>query len=345
MALKKPILLLLVVLLLLLTSSAPFAASSFFGVAHPYLFSLTGWEVGSLARKAVDLVRRPPEDLDLVQAYFAGEGGDEREVEAILEGQLRRVLRAEGINPFPPPLADIDLPPHVLVISPRESIELTESISLRQVMETGDMDALEAGVKALGYSGLVEGIGGLSTYPTFILRGIGLVNTVENVAHEWLHIYFFFRPLGQAYGDSYEMTTINESAADIGGRELASRILPLYGVELNLQKGEPSPLDKSLRDIRLKVDELLAQGDVEGAETYMEQGRQALVAEGYNIRKLNQAYFAFHGSYADAPGSTSPIGDELRQLRRQSSSLGDFLRRVSSLGSYEELKALVSSGP
>ena len=77
----------------------------------------------------------------------------------------------------------------------------------------------------------------------------------------------------------------------------------------------------------------------------MEEGRQALVAEGYNIRKLNQAYFAFHGTYADAPASTSPIGDELRLLRQRSSSIGEFLRRVSSIKSYEELKAILSSGP
>jgi hypothetical protein len=336
---------LLVILFFLLTSSAPFSANSFYGVAQPYVFSLARWEVVSLAHKAADLVHRPPEDIELVEGYFAGAGGEEGEVEAILEGQLRRVLKEEGINPFPPPLADFDTPPHILVISPRDRIELTKSIILRQVVDTGEMETLEAAVTALGYSGLVDDIGGLSTYPSFIMRGIGLDNTVENVAHEWLHLYFFFRPLGRAYAKSYEMTTINETAADIGGKELASRILPIYGRELNLQPGEPSPLDQRLREIRLQVDDLLAQGEVDRAETYMEEERQALAGEGYNIRKLNQAYFAFHGTYADVPGSTSPVGDELRLLRQQSSSLGDFLRQVSSITSYDELKALVSSGP
>ena len=35
----------------------------------------------------------------------------------------------------------------------------------------------------------------------------------------------------------------------------------------------------------------------------------------------------------------------IRLLRQRSSSLGEFLHRVSALKSYEELKALISSGP
>jgi len=344
MTLKRPVFL-LVILFLFLTSSVPYPANSFWGLAQPYLFSLTSWEVGSLARKAADLVLRPPEDVELVETYFAGDIREERRVEVLLEGQLRRALQEEGIRPFPPPLADMDRPPYILVVSPRERIELIKSITLRQSMGPQEMEALEAGIKALGYSGLVEGIGGMATYPSFIMRGTGLDNTVENMAHEWLHLYFLFRPLGQAYADSYEMTTLNETAADIGGKELAARVLRLYGRELKLEKGEPSRLDRRLREIRLKVDELLARGEVDRAETYMEEERQALAAEDYEIRKLNQAYFAFHGTYADAPASTSPIGDELRLLRQRSSSLGEFLRRVSGLRSYEELKALLSSGP
>jgi hypothetical protein len=57
----------------------------------------------------------------------------------------------------------------------------------------------------------------------------------------------------------------------------------------------------------------------------MEQKRQYLDTRGYHIRKLNQAYFAFHGTYADRPTSISPIGRELKKLRNQSASLKDFL--------------------
>jgi len=54
-----------------------------------------------------------------------------------------------------------------------------------------------------------------------------------------------------------------------------------------------------MRETRIRVDKLLAQGRIEEAEAYMEERRQEFVAHGYYIRKLNQAYFAFHGAYAD----------------------------------------------
>ncbi len=49
-------------------------------------------------------------------------------------------------------------------------------------------------------------------------------------------------------------------------------------------------------------DELLAAGKIEEAEAYMEARRQVFWDNGYAIRKLNQAYFAFYGAYADVPG-------------------------------------------
>jgi len=69
----------------------------------------------------------------------------------------------------------------------------------------------------------------------------------------------------------------------------------------------------------------------------MEQKRQYLASKGYYIRKLNQAYFAFHGTYADSPTSISPIGPELKELRSRSASLKDFLNTVSGMTNRQEL--------
>jgi len=47
------------------------------------------------------------------------------------------------------------------------------------------------------------------------------------------------------------------------------------------------------------------------------------VRNGYYIRKLNQAYFAFYGAYADVPGGPAgedPVGPAVRALRSQSQS-------------------------
>ena len=76
-----------------------------------------------------------------------------------------------------------------------------------------------------------------------------------------------------------------------------------------------------MRATRLVVDELLKQGKVDEAEAFMEARRLTFVENGYPLRVLNQAYFAFHGSYATGASSTDPIGPKLRQLRAQSATL------------------------
>ena len=69
----------------------------------------------------------------------------------------------------------------------------------------------------------------------------------------------------------------------------------------------------------------------------MEAERKKLVEAGHNLRRLNQAYFAFHGSYATSPASVDPIGPWLRQLRAQSGSLKAFLETASQLRSLDDL--------
>jgi hypothetical protein len=97
-----------------------------------------------------------------------------------------------------------------------------------------------------------------------------------------------------------------------------------------LESGErPFEFGPFMRETRLTVDQLLAEGRIDEAEAYMEQRRQTLLDQGYVIRKLNQAYFAFHGSYAVGPAATDPIGGKLRALRDRSASLADFLQTVA----------------
>ena len=75
----------------------------------------------------------------------------------------------------------------------------------------------------------------------------------------------------------------------------------------------------------------------------MERERQDLVARGYRIRRLNQAYFAFYGNYAEGPQRSTEIPDRLAQLRGQSVSLGDFLGRVGEVASLADLRALTAT--
>ena len=102
-----------------------------------------------------------------------------------------------------------------------------------------------------------------------------------------------------------------------------------------------------MRITRERADELLAKGQIEEAEEYMEARRQVFWEHGYRIRKLNQAYFAFYGAYADLPGGAAgedPVGEAVRDLRAQSPTLADFLKRISWMTSFEKLQMAVEEG-
>ena len=100
--------------------------------------------------------------------------------------------------------------------------------------------------------------------------------------------------------------------------------------------------DREMRQTRLHVDELLAQNQIEEAEAYMEDRRRLFVDGGYNIRKLNQAYFAFYGSYATSPSAANPIGGQLEWLRAQYPSLRAFVADVSHVNGHPEFLALLA---
>ena len=109
----------------------------------------------------------------------------------------------------------------------------------------------------------------------------------------------------------------------------------------NMPLPETAALDfnKEMRITREEVDRLLSEGKVAQAEAYMEERRQFLLAHGYFIRRLNQAYFAFHGTYrtsAAAP-TEDPIGPRLQRLRAESPDLRSFLRAVRGMTSLDDL--------
>jgi hypothetical protein len=78
----------------------------------------------------------------------------------------------------------------------------------------------------------------------------------------------------------------------------------------------------------------------------MEARRQVFWAHGFPIRKLNQAYFAFYGAYADIPGGPAgedPVGPAVRLLREQSPSLATFINRISWMTSFGALQQAVEA--
>jgi hypothetical protein len=279
----------------------------------------------------------------------------EDQVEAIIDGQISSILTDAGLAKsihlvgkvnvlFPPVDFEFEREPNVLIVSPRDKIELTKTILLKPDLSLEQIVDIENKVQGIDMSGLVERVGGVATYPSIIPQDVSLQYLLSTVAHEWLHHYFYFHPLGHNYWANYDMTSINETAADIGGDEIGLLVYRRYYAQPVSQAASPGAesqpafdFNKEMRQIRLTVDRYLAQGQVEEAERYMEQMREYLAQNGYYIRKLNQAYFAFYGTYSDTPGSVSPIGGYLAELRQGSPSLGDFIKRVSGVSSYEEL--------
>ena len=288
------------------------------------------------------------------------------QVEQTVESEISAILVDEGLQiwpglVFPPVDVHFSSPPGVLMLSPRDRIFRQQTVVLKPGMTGEEKEALEQQVfDSEDLSALVVEIGGIATYPSNIPDSFDLPRALEVVAHEWLHHWFFFRPLGRGFWDSPEMTTLNETAATLGGAELgamahaamAEATVPHETVPEDTPAGKPEPnmpaagfdAAEAIRGTRLQTEQLLARGEILEAEAYMEERRQLLVGHGYRIRKINQAFFAFRESYATDPGSISPIDDQLRGLRESSDSFGDFLRTVAGFGSYEEFLKYLESG-
>src|SRR5262249_34141476 len=135
------------------------------------------------------------------------------------------------------------------------------------------------------------------------------------------------------------------------GRELGQRLVARLGLRPPPAPATPGPrpaldFNRHMRETRREVDRLLAAGQVAEAERYMGRRRQELVAAGDALRKLDQAYVAVYGSYTEGPAapSTSPIPGQVRRLRQQSSSPGDFLQRAAALRNAADLARAVGDG-
>ncbi|MBN2550036.1 MAG: hypothetical protein JXB15_12810 [Anaerolineales bacterium] len=279
--------------------------------------------------------------------------------EAILQEQVSLAIAQAGLSlggqPLPPVMYHSTPLPLALIVSPRQVIRQDENISLVPDFPVDRQAELEAQVdQALDVSSLVVEIGGVGVYPTMVQQTSALDWLSEVVAHEWIHNYLTLRPLGANYMTSPELRIMNETTASIAGKELGRLVLEIYYPEL-LPPPEPPPGEQPAPeppafDYRLEmnvtrrtVDALLAEGKIEEAEKYMEERRVIFWQNGYrHLRKINQAYFAFYGAYADEPGGAAgvtedPIGAAVRALRQASPSLAAFINRMSWMTSYEQL--------
>jgi len=290
--------------------------------------------------------------------------------EAILQDQVAQVVAEIGLTAAGQPIPNIwyhSTPlPMALIVSPRDHIEQTANISVDTGLTLDEQVKLEEDVtKGLNVSSLVVQIGGVGVYPTMVMRTTNLPWMLNTIAHEWIHNYLTLRPLGVLYAETPELRTMNETTASIAGDEIGALVIEKYYPELKPSASFPDlklislPADRpdpetlvrppfdfraQMHETRINADALLAEGKIEEAEAYMEERRQVFLRNGYLLRKINQAYFAFHGAYADSPGGAAgedPVGPAVRALREQSDSLADFVNTISWMWSFEQLQEKV----
>ena len=283
-------------------------------------------------------------------------------VESILEEQLSVILTEQGLvlggQPVPPVSFHLTPLPYALIVSPRNVIQQDANLDVSGDLTLDQQVALEDEVaQALDVSVLVVPLGGIGTYPTMVGQSSDLNWIASVVAHEWIHNYLTLRPLGASYTFSGQLRTMNETTAEMIGNELGDLLIKRYYPTLARPESPypyvlardqapteaPPPsfsFQAEMHTTRVTADRLLAEGKVAAAEAYMEARRRYLWDNGYQIRKLNQAYFAFYGAYAaggQGAGGADPVGEAVRLLRRRSPTIADFVNTMAWLTGPEDL--------
>lgn len=293
-------------------------------------------------------------------------------VESIIQQQVGQILADFDLTTLgqviPPVMYQVTAMPLALVVSPRDVIRQDANISLVPDLSIEQKVVLETNVEqGLDVSALVVPVGGVGVYPTMVMSTTDVNWLMEVVSHEWVHNYLTLRPLGINYFRSGELRTMNETTANLAGKELGEALIARYYPELVPEPApEPSPAEPpgattpvppvpptfdfraEMHTTRVKVDELLASGQIDEAEAYMEARRQFFWDKGYLIRRLNQAYFAFYGAYADGSGGEAgqdPVGPAVVKLREGSTTLAEFLKKIGQMASFSELQHAVEDLP
>ena len=165
------------------------------------------------------------------------------------------------------------------------------------------------------------------------------------------------RPVLVIQADDYNRNAPTIIVAAVTG-VIKKRYLPshiLLGQEFGLKKPSMVLLEQlqtvnkdELRDYigTIEDEQLLRRINITLKKTfglwiYMEEKREFFWQNGYRIRKLNQAYFAFYGSYNDTPGGGAagddPVGPAVQQLREESTSLKGFIDKIKLIKSINDL--------
>lgn len=305
-------------------------------------------------------------DLALVETLVNERATYENDVERTIEQRIDEAIRGTGLQrtlplfervrlTWPPVNFELTSPPRLLVRSPRDRIERAGDTLLKNDLSLRDIQRIEERTDNEKTVSLVISIGGLAAYPAIVRDDRTYGSILETAAHEWVHHYLAFYPLGRQWGKGGDAETLNETTADLAGREIAKLVNERYPAQFAdgedgrapARPGNSIDFNKEMRELRLQVDALLAEGKVAEAEAAMEAKRAFLNDNGITIRKINQAYFAFYGTYADSPQSSSPIGPKVNLVWELTGEVGAFLeamREVTSMADLDRVLAVLERG-
>ncbi len=360
------------------------------GTYSDYEYRLSRWEMNTVPGVLFGLVGiggdpGAGEQEDVLRRYYSLtsevraelEGGDpdagrmaslqderaelENDVERIIGSYIDDAVRSVGLQEslplfsdvritWPPVFFELTNPPQVLVRSPRDRIERLGDRLLREDLALEDIAEIESRGDTDDTVSLVVSIGGIAAYPAIIRSDRNYWSTIDTASHEWVHHYLSFYPLGQQWGRSADANALNETTANIAGREFATIIREQNPVSFEGAEDGSffSTVERTvdfnveMRALRLEVDRLLEEGRVQEAEEFMEETRLFLAENGVFIRRINQAYFAFYGTYADTPQSSDPIGPKVERVWELTGDVGTFLKVMGDVTNVPELDEVLA---
>lgn len=307
-------------------------------------------------------IEGPAPDAALVDALANERSAYENDVERLVERYIDEALRDTDLERSLPLFASAELlwppvdfeltsPPRLLVRSPRDRIERVGDTLLKNDLSLADIEEIESDTTDEDSVSVVVNIGGIAAYPAIVRDDRSYASLVETASHEWVHHYLAFYPLGMKWGDGGDSETLNETTANIAGREIANLVHARHPIDLPEDadgRAPPAPpatvnFNEEMRALRLEVDRLLAEAKVAEAEQAMESKRQFLAENGIVIRKINQAYFAFYGTYGASPQSSNPIGPKIERVWELTQDVGVFLTLMREIEDIDELDELLAA--
>ena len=220
-------------------------------------FNIMKWELKSLSLKLLNIFKAHSINESDVIIYLDREDSGirsyeiEKFVEEIISNEVKQNLKKEIL--FPPVSFIIHESPKVLILSPRDEIILEKAILLKPDLSLEIILDIEEKISNKEYSALILNTGGFASYPSIVQRHNSYSHLTKTVAHEWLHHYLFFFPLGRSYFSGREMVTLNESLADLFASEVSKNLLSDKYEKVNQDKR----FFNFMRETRIKVEDLL----------------------------------------------------------------------------------------